>query len=124
MTMTRQIFCFSLWLTTLALSGCSLIERKPIAETPEAAKNTAYYFCGGCHGPPPVDHMVTMAPKIAGQKEGYLIKALKEYRDKKRINPHMNGWTWNVTDQGIANLAAYYAHLKPADPTPIMDYIK
>lgn len=122
MTTTRQIFCFSLCLA--ALSGCSLIERKPIAETPEAAKNDAYYFCGGCHGPPPVDHIVTMAPKIAGQKEGYLVAALKEYRDKKRIHPFMNGWTWNVTDQGIANLAAYYAHLKPEQPTPLLEVFK
>lgn len=97
------------------LSGCSYFANKPAADTPLAAANTAYYTCGGCHGPPPVDHMNSMAPVINGQKNGYLMSALKSYRDKSRINPFMNGMAKSLTDQDIENLAEYYSTLKMAN---------
>ena len=48
-------------------------------------------------------------PNLAGQKKNYLIKALKDYRDKKRTDMMMNSLTATLTDADIENLAEYYS---------------
>ena len=111
--MTRLLLNLLLGSALLGSTGCAAFAKKPAADTPARTADTAYYFCGGCHGPPPVDHMNTMAPRIAGQKKGYLALALKSYRDKARRHPFMNGMAKTLTDQDIDKLAAYYAALKP-----------
>lgn len=110
--MNRPLLRLFLSSVVLGLAGCADWAKHPAAETPAQAANTAYYFCGGCHGPPPVDHMNTMAPVIDGQKKGYLIIALKSYRDQSRRAPFMNGMAESLTDQDIENLAAYYSAAK------------
>ncbi len=52
-------------------------------------------------------------PNLAGQKEAYLASSLKAYRDRTRNFAMMNSIAALLTDEEIANLAAYYAHLKP-----------
>ena len=95
---------FALW-----LHGCSIIERKPAADTFAATEQTAYYTCDGCHGPKNV-RVEFMSPKIIGQKKVYLAAKLRDFRDMKRINPYMNGVVAELTDQEIASLAAYYSN--------------
>jgi cytochrome c553 len=97
-----------LCLAVTLFQGCSLFERKPAADTPERAARTAYLVCDGCHGPRDI-RMDTMPPNIIGQKERYLAAKLKDYRAGKRVHPWMNGVTRNLTDQDIANLAAYFS---------------
>lgn len=69
-------------------------------------------MCQGCHG---IDGWRTAfpevysVPKIAGQNAAYLILALKEYRDGNRTHPSMRAIAAGLTDQDMANLAAYYA---------------
>ena len=53
-----------------------------------------------------------MSPNIMGQKKGYLVTALRDYRDKKRLEPLMNGAVANLSDQEIENIAAYYAKVQ------------
>jgi cytochrome c553 len=110
--MTRPLLFIFLGSMLVCTVGCDVLAKKPAADT-AAAEDTAYYFCGGCHAPPPVDHMHTMAPKIEGQKKGYLVFALKSYRDKTRHHPFMNGMAKTLTDSDIENLALYYAGAKP-----------
>lgn len=88
-------------------SGCDeLIKRRPSAETPEQAADTAYQMCAGCHGPKGL-RVNLMPPRIWGQNEKYLISALTAYRDKTRIQPIMNSITANYSDADIAGLARY-----------------
>jgi cytochrome c553 len=94
---------------TLCLHGCSIIEKKPVADTFAATERTAYYTCDGCHGPKNV-RVEFMSPKIIGQKKVYLAAKLRDFRDMKRINPYMNGVVAGLTDQDIDNLAAYYSN--------------
>lgn len=66
--------------------------------------------CAGCHGPAGISNN-EMWPNLAGQKEGYLIKQLKAFRDGTRSDPVMSGMAKPLSDEDIENLAAYYASL-------------
>lgn len=69
-------------------------------------------MCQGCHGIadyrtayPVVYHV----PKLGGQHEMYLVKALKDYRSGERNHPTMVGIAGTLSDEDIEALAAYYA---------------
>ncbi len=67
--------------------------------------------CVACHGPDG-NSTVPNWPKIAGQYENYLVKELKDFRAGEkgpRYEPSMYGMVANLSDQDIADLAAYYA---------------
>ncbi len=68
--------------------------------------------CSHCHGinTPSAD---APFPPLAGRDAAYLQLALKQYRDKTRQSDIMNAIAGSLTDQDIANVAAYYAKLKP-----------
>lgn len=68
--------------------------------------------CVACHGSKGIS-MVPMYPNLAGQKEQYLNDSLKAYRDGTRKNMVMSPQAMNLSDEDIANLAAYYASLDP-----------
>lgn len=67
--------------------------------------------CQGCHGP---DGNSTdpQFPRLAGQHEDYLVRALTDYKSGARRNAIMSGFAGSLTDADIANLAAYFAHQK------------
>jgi len=67
--------------------------------------------CGGCHGAQGVSAVPTY-PNLAGQKEAYLIKQMKAFKDGTRTDPTMNAMAKPLSDEDIANIAAYYASLK------------
>ena len=85
------------------------------AANPEAARNTAMKVCAACHGPKGISPGNMRHPNLAGQKEAYLASSLKAYRDKIRNFPAMNAVAASLKDEEIANLAAYFAKLKPCD---------
>jgi cytochrome c553 len=108
-TMLRTLIIYGLCTLALCLHGCSVFEKKPAAGTLAETEQTAYYTCGGCHGPKNV-RVNYMTPNLIGQKEGYLAAKIRDFRDKKRINPYMNGVVSEMTDQDAKNLAAYYSN--------------
>ena len=69
-------------------------------------------MCQGCHG---IDGWRTAypevyrVPKIAGQQPAYLFAALKAYRNGDRTHPSMVAIAASLSDQDMADLAAYYA---------------
>src|SRR5438445_10516009 len=68
-------------------------------------------MCIGCHGIPGYKTAfpeVYHVPKIAGQQPAYLINALKAYRSGERSHPSMRGIAASLSDQDMADLAAYY----------------
>ena len=67
--------------------------------------------CAGCHGANGISAVPTY-PNLAGQKEAYLVKQMKAFKDKTRMDPTMNAMSAPLSDADIANLAAYYAGLK------------
>jgi cytochrome c553 len=73
--------------------------------------------CAGCHGGEGVSPSEAF-PNLAGLSKEVMYKALKDYRDRKRQNPTMQGIAGALDDQKIADLAAYYASLAPKARNP------
>lgn len=76
-----------------------------------AAGKAKSAMCAGCHGAAGVSAVPTY-PNLAGQKDAYVAKQLKAFKDKTRTDATMNAMAAGLTDADIANLAAYYASLK------------
>lgn len=77
---------------------------------PEAAK-AKVAMCVGCHEIPGYKASfpgVYSVPRIAGQPAKYLEAALQAYRKGDRSHPTMRGIAGSLSDQDIADLAAYY----------------
>lgn len=73
-----------------------------------AAGKAKSAVCMGCHGPN--GNSVNPAwPKLAGQHAVYLAKAMRDFRSGARKDPVMGPMAKPLTDEDIANLAAYYA---------------
>ena len=67
-------------------------------------------MCAGCHGAN--GEGVAPNPALAGKKEDQLIQAMKDYKSGKRDNAVMKAFASQLSDQDMANLAAYYASLR------------
>src|ERR1700693_83030 len=66
--------------------------------------------CAGCHGAN--GEGKKPYPALAGKSESELVQALQDYKSGKRANPIMKSFATPLSDQDMANLAAYYASLK------------
>jgi cytochrome c553 len=64
--------------------------------------------CAACHGADGNSPAPTF-PKLAGLGEKYLTKQLVDIKTKVRVVPEMTGLLDNLSDQDLADLAAYYA---------------
>ena len=85
-----------------------------------AAGKAKAAVCAACHGANGISQIPTY-PNLAGQKEQYLVLALKAYRDKQRTGGQaaiMQGQAAALSDTDIANLAAYYASLPAGGKYP------
>lgn len=65
--------------------------------------------CQTCHGVEGNTTVDENTPRLAGQHYDYLVRALKDYRDGVRNNAIMAGFTQDLSDQDIRDLAAWYA---------------
>ncbi|WP_395339739.1 c-type cytochrome [Ningiella sp. W23] len=70
-------------------------------------------ICGQCHGKNGIS-IVPIYPNLAGQKEQYLVLSLQAYRSGERVNMAMTPHARKLSDEDIADLAAYYAAMDPA----------
>ncbi len=83
------------------------------AGDPEKGKAKAV-VCAACHGQNGIATIPTY-PNLAGQNEAYLVEALKAYKNKTRTGGQaviMQGQAAALSDEDMANLAAYYANMK------------
>jgi cytochrome c553 len=72
-------------------------------------------MCVGCHGIPGYKASfpeLYHVPMIAGQNAKYIEAALNEYKKGARSHPTMDAIAGSLSDQDIADLAAYYSNLK------------
>jgi len=107
-------------LPLVILVGTMLVPMIGHAEGDAAAGAQKAYTCLGCHG---VKHYVNTyptyhVPKIAGQHEAYLITALQAYRGKSRSHASMQANANLLSDQDIADIAAYFAGIGGKKPEP------
>lgn len=78
--------------------------------------------CTACHGADG-NGIAPNFPNIAAQGESYLVKQLKDFKSNARKDPTMNAMVMTLDDQGMEDVAAFYASqkIKPkqADPKQV-----
>jgi cytochrome c553 len=84
-----------------------------IAAGDVAAGQDKSYTCSGCHGQPVVSNVYPnyRAPLIGGQSAAYIVNALKAYADGNRWHPTMQAQAKSMSDQDMADIAAYLESL-------------
>ncbi|PHS70829.1 MAG: cytochrome C [Cycloclasticus sp.] len=66
--------------------------------------------CLGCHGVLNYNNVYPTyhVPKLGGQHAGYLVAAIKAYKDGLRTHVTMHANVADLTDQDMQDLAAYF----------------
>lgn len=99
------------FLALLALAGIVDAAAADIVGNAKAA-STKVELCIGCHGIPGYKATfpeVFQVPMIGGQSAKYIESALRAYRKGDRKHPTMMGVAASLSDQDIADVAAYYS---------------
>lgn len=107
--MSKSLIFATLFVAMLATAGAVQ------AGGGDAAKGEALSVdCADCHGADGKGDDTT--PKIAGLEEAYFVEQLQAYKSGARQDPSetMPMYTEDLSDQDMADLAAYYASL-PAE---------
>jgi len=84
----------------------------PITLAGEAARGAVLAVtCAGCHGVPESHNAYPSyhVPKLGGQNADYIEIALQGYRRGTRSHPTMQAQASSLSDQDIADIAAYFA---------------
>ena len=95
----------------LAVATATVMMASPVFAGDAAAGKGKSVMCAACHGAAGVSAVPTY-PNLAGQKEAYLAKQLKDFKSGKRNDPTMKGMVMALSPADMENLAAYYASLK------------
>ena len=69
-------------------------------------------MCIGCHGIKGYQNSfpeIHKVPKISGQSDKYIVSALTAYKKGDRKHPSMRGIAGSLSEQDMADLAAFYA---------------
>ncbi len=118
--MTRTIRLLSALVVACATNLVFAQAAAPAPAAPAAATTVEAKaaMCIGCHSIPgyqssfPEVHRV---PMISGQSAKYIVAALNGYKNGDRKHPTMRGIAAGLTEQDMADLAAYYEkQAKPA----------
>ena len=104
-------------LIALAAVGLSL---NASAQNAQAGEKKAA-MCIGCHGIP--DYKASFpeiyrVPMIAGQSAKYIVSALGQYKKGDRKHPTMRAIAASLSEQDMADLAAFYATEAKSEPAP------
>lgn len=76
----------------------------------EAGKTKAI-VCQACHGPDGNADVDPQYPRLTGQYEDYLFRVLQDYKNGNRDNAIMAGFVATLSEQDMADLAAFYARM-------------
>lgn len=94
------------------LGGALLLAAAAAAQAgdPQVGRDKAA-TCMGCHGVPSYMNVYPSyhVPKLGGQHPEYLEAALKAYRDGARKHSTMQAQAADLSDEDIADIAAYFA---------------
>ena len=94
----------------IALGPLDAAAQAPAGDPVAGARKTQ--MCAGCHG---IEGWRTAfpevykVPKIGGQHQAYIVKALQAYKSGERNHPSMRAIAASLSDKDMADLAAYYA---------------
>ncbi len=102
----NRLFAVGLTLVGLCLGGAALAAGNPEAGQQKAAP------CAACHG---LDGNSTNGqwPRLAGQHPEYIVSQLKALKEGKRQNPLMSPMAMALSNEDMADLAAYFSKQRP-----------
>jgi cytochrome c553 len=109
-----------LWVGVVMFVAGAVLTATAQAQGSAEAGATKAAVCLACHG---LNGNSTSGewPSLAGQNANYVAEQLRLFRTGKRNNPVMMPLAMGLSDEDIADLAAYYAAQKPtgleADPS-------
>lgn len=107
----KKIFAF----LALAAAANFAVAADLVGNANAAKEKDKVAMCIGCHGIPGYKTAfpeVYAVPMLGGQSAKYIESALHAYRKGDRKHPSMRGIAEGLSDQDIADLAAYYAQQK------------
>ena len=106
---TPVIIAGSLW---------AMLNVAQAAGDPETGRY-AFSTCSGCHAIPGYTNVYPTyhVPRIGGQHPEYIISALKSYKDGLRDHQTMHANAASLSEEDMANIAAYVNTFEPSDET-------
>ena len=107
-------------LAALLAAGSMTVSTAALAQDAKAGEKKVQ-MCIGCHNLPGYQASfpeIYKVPKIAGQNAKYIVAALNAYKKGERKHPSMVGIATTLSDQDMADVAAYYEQLEKGSPTP------
>jgi len=94
-------------IVAIAFFTCFVMSQPAVANEQSNVDDLAK-ACLTCHGQKGISTN-TIYPNLAGQKQGYLTKEIKAFRDGKRNNPLMLPFVGTLSDDDITQLAHYFS---------------
>jgi cytochrome c553 len=110
-TLAVRTFAVSL-VTAATLLSASFAANAEDIKGDAAVGKTKIAMCIGCHGIAGYQASfpeVYKVPKISGQGAKYIVSALNAYKKGERKHPSMRGIAAALSDQDMADIAAYYS---------------
>ena len=97
----------------LILGLAALVVTSPFAQAAGdiTAGRTVMEKCQSCHGKDGLGGQ-PFVPNLAGQKEFYFLQSLMAYKAGERKSQNMADAVKGLSDEDMANVAAYYAAIK------------
>ena len=98
--------------TAVILLGASATASAQDVKGDAAVGKSKVAMCIGCHGIPGYQASfpeIYKVPKISGQGAKYIVSALNAYKKGERKHPTMRGIAESLSDQDMADVAAYYS---------------
>ncbi len=92
----------------------------PAAAQDAAAGKRKARMCAACHGPVGIA-VQPDAPNLAGESAIYLTRQLKAFREGERKHEQMNLIAKGLSDEDIANLAAWFSKIEITATPPKLD---
>ncbi|MFC5430142.1 c-type cytochrome [Paraburkholderia denitrificans] len=111
--MNRMCKIWMMFQVMAGLSGGAVLAHAADLAKPDASRGQQVVstVCVACHGADG-NSASELYPKLAGQQAEYIAKQLKDFKPQAsgqaaRVNPIMAGMAGGLTDQQIADIAAY-----------------
>jgi cytochrome c553 len=101
----------SLAAVVLTLGLASAAHALTMPKGDATAGQTKAAACGACHGADGNSAAPTF-PRLAGQNAKYIFKQLSDFKAGRRVNGTMNGMAAPLSEQDMADVAAYFSSQK------------
>ena len=95
----------------LILTALAVASQAAWAADTRKGEQLAQQQCASCHGKDFVTPVDPTYPKLAGQYDDYLAKALRDYQTGRRKNAIMAGLAKPLSRDDVSNISAYLASL-------------